>query len=93
MKNYENIKPVFEIKADEENIIGVIGHEHIGIIKKNKSNGWNKEVNIVAWNGGKPKFDIREWDKRHERMTRGLTLTEEEARILSELLNEYFNRG
>ena len=27
-----------------------------------KENGWTKEVNVVAWNGGVSKIDLREWD-------------------------------
>lgn len=57
--------------------------EHIGVIEARKD-GWNKEVNIVAWNGGVPKVDIRDWDPGHERMTRGITLLEEDAKKLFE---------
>ena len=52
--------------------------EHIAVLSTNK-NGWTKEVNIVAWNGGMPKVDIREWNPEHDRMSRGITLTEQEA--------------
>lgn len=51
--------------------------ERIGVVKEN-SNGWVKELNMVSWNEGKPKCDIRGWDATHEHMTRGITLTEEE---------------
>ena len=30
----------------------------IGVLSES-SNGWKKEVNIVSWNGGDPKYDIR----------------------------------
>lgn len=59
--------------------------EHIGVLAK-KDNGWTKEVNIVAWNGGKAKVDIREWDPEHTRMTKGITLFEEEAETLVKTL-------
>jgi hypothetical protein len=55
--------------------------EHIGVLGR-KDNGWTKEVNIVAWNGGKAKVDIRDWDPAHQRMTKGITLFEEEAENL-----------
>ena len=55
--------------------------EHIGVVGT-KPNGYTKEVNIVSWNGHKPKIDIRDWDASHERPSRGLTLTEEEAEAL-----------
>lgn len=48
--------------------------------------GWSKELNIISWNGGNPKFDIRDWDQEHEHMSRGVTLHEKEAVKLMELL-------
>lgn len=50
--------------------------------------GWTKELNIVAWNGREPKYDIREWSKDHKRMARGITLTAEEMEAISEA---YYN--
>jgi hypothetical protein len=35
----------------------------------NREEKWTKEVNLVAWNGGKPKIDIRDWNATHERMS------------------------
>lgn len=55
-----------------------------------KENGWAMEVNVVAWNGGEPKVDIRSWDPTHAKMSRGITLTEEQAYKLSQLLNERY---
>lgn len=63
--------------------------EHIGVLEERKD-GWTKEVNIVAWNGGMPKFDIRDWDPSHERMTRGITLMEDTAEKLMFALQDYF---
>lgn len=65
--------------------------EHIGVLSKNP-NGYSKEINIVAWNGGVPKVDIREWDSSHERMTRGITLYEAEAKSLATALTNYFGK-
>ena len=59
--------------------------EHIGVLGR-KDNGWTREVNIVAWNGGKAKVDIRDWDPDHSRMTKGITLFEEEAENLAKAL-------
>ena len=36
----------------------------IGIFSEN-ARGWKKELNIVSWNGGKPKYDIRDWASNH----------------------------
>lgn len=59
--------------------------EHIAVLN-NRENGWKKEVNIVAWNGGQPKVDIRDWDPSHERMARGITLTEPEAETMAKAI-------
>ncbi|MBR2706682.1 MAG: hypothetical protein IKE74_05495 [Mogibacterium sp.] len=59
--------------------------EHIGEL--GKRGDWTREVNIVAWNGGVPKVDIREWSPNHKRMARGITLMEAEAEKLAELLS------
>ncbi len=48
--------------------------------------GWKKELNLVSWNGAVPKYDIRDWAPEHEKMGKGITLTEEEARKLYESL-------
>jgi len=50
--------------------------------------GWTKELNLVSWNGREPKYDIREWDPEHEKMGKGVTLTEEELVALKMLLEE-----
>ncbi len=66
--------------------------ERIGVLERHE-NGWNREINVVSWNGGEPKLDIREWSRDHERMTRGITLSEEQGRKLSDALNKrYVNR-
>ena len=59
--------------------------EEIGIIAS-ASTGWTKELNLVAWNGGQAKYDIREWSPHHDRMSRGITLNEQEMRMIVELL-------
>ena len=55
--------------------------EEIGIIST-QDTGWTREINLVRWNGGVAKYDIRDWDPYHERMSKGITLTEEEMRRL-----------
>lgn len=63
--------------------------KHIGVLSEG-SRGWKRELNIVSWNEGNPKLDIREWSEDHTRMSRGITLTDEEARELKELLEKIF---
>jgi hypothetical protein len=57
----------------------------LGIISE-RNKGWRKEFNRVSWNGGEPKYDVRDWDGEHLKMGKGVTLTEAEMRKLHELL-------
>ena len=49
---------------------------------------WSKEINKVSWNDRPPKFDLRDWNHEEGKMGKGVTLTEEEARMLMEALKE-----
>lgn len=62
--------------------------ESVGILSTNKS-GWNREVNIVKWNEGKAKLDIRDWGPDHEKVGKGISLSSEEVAVLKELLEDY----
>ncbi|SFG77909.1 YdbC family protein [Oribacterium sp. WCC10] len=61
--------------------------EKIGILAEN-AKGWTKEINLVSWNNGAAKYDIRDWAPEHEKMGRGITLTEQEAKELYVLLGK-----
>ncbi|RLD01565.1 MAG: hypothetical protein DRI32_09400 [Chloroflexi bacterium] len=50
--------------------------------------GWTKELNLISWNGNAPKYDLRTWSPEHEKMGKGITLTEEEVLALKKLLAE-----
>lgn len=64
--------------------------ENLGVISTSK-NGWTREVNIISWEGGAPKVDIRSWDPDHERMDRGkATYTKAEAVELMKILEARF---
>ena len=72
--------------------------EHLGVIYstirgRKEGDGWAKEVNLISWNGGIPKIDIRDWDADHERCSKGITLSKEEAREVMEILKTYFEEG
>ncbi|MGN0650247.1 MAG: YdbC family protein [Oscillospiraceae bacterium] len=58
----------------------------LGVISET-SRGWTKELNLVSWNDREPKYDIREWSPDHTRMSKGVSLTEEEMQQLVELFN------
>ena len=59
---------------------------NIGVITTN--NSWTKELNRVSWNGNEPKYDIRDWSENHEKMGKGITLTEEELRNLKKIIDD-----
>ena len=50
--------------------------EHIGTLSES-AKGWTKELNKISWNGGEPKYDIRDWAPEHEKMGKGVTLSED----------------
>ena len=53
--------------------------EHLGVINAYPT-GWSKELNLVSWNGGSAKYDIRDWDNKHEHMSRGITMHGDEMK-------------
>ncbi len=61
--------------------------EELGVLSTS-AKGWTKELNRVSWNGGAPKYDIRDWAPEHEKMGKGVTLNDEEFAALKELLNK-----
>ena len=63
--------------------------EEIGVLSES-AKGWTKEFNKVSWNGGRAKYDLRDWAPEHEKMGKGVTLTDEEAKALYEILKNIF---
>ena len=61
--------------------------EHLAVLSTS-SRGWGKELNLVSWNDRPAKYDLREWAPDHSRMGKGITLSDEEAKMLREALNE-----
>ena len=57
----------------------------LGVISESNK-GWRKELNVVSFNGNAPKYDLREWDPNHEKMGKGITLTETELEALKKIL-------
>lgn len=60
--------------------------KEMGVLSEN-SKGWRKEINLISWNEAAPKYDIRDWSPEHEKMGKGVTLTEEEIETLKNILN------
>ena len=59
--------------------------EEVAVLSEN-ARGWRKELNLISWNGRPPKFDLREWAPDHEKMGKGITLTNEEFAELSKTI-------
>ncbi len=60
---------------------------NIGFLSEPNAKGWRKEINLVSWNGANPKYDIRDWDQNHEKMGKGVTLSNEEFDALKKIIN------
>ena len=71
-----------ELKYEIINSVGVVAEQ---------PSGWKKELNRVSWNGGEPKYDLRDWSPDHKKMGKGITLTEGELRSLKTIIDEEIN--
>ena len=67
-----------EIKFEIEKELGSISES---------PKGWTKELNLISWNGKEGKYDLRDWAPEHEKMGKGVTLSNDELKSLKELLN------
>lgn len=61
--------------------------EQFGVLSETEK-GWKKELNLISWNEREPKYDLRDWSENHEKMGKGITLTEEEIKKLKLVLNK-----
>lgn len=61
--------------------------QELGIISTNAS-GWTRELNLISWNDRPAKFDIRDWSPDHEKMGKGLTLSDDDIMSLKEILKD-----
>ena len=61
--------------------------EELGVLSES-AKGWQKELNLISWNGAEPKYDLRDWAPNHEKMGKGVTLNEEEVKTLYKLLGK-----
>ena len=58
---------------------------HIAVLSTSPK-GWTKEVNLVKWNEGQTKLDIRDWAPGREKLGKGVTLTGDETKALYDAL-------
>ena len=60
--------------------------EHICVLGPVREDGFQKEFNRVSFRGLAPKWDLREWNHNHTRMTKGMTLTDSEMATILEAM-------
>ena len=57
-------------------------------LSERNEKGWRKELNLVSFNGGEPKYDVRSWDPDHIKMSKGVSFTLEELKELAAAVEE-----
>ena len=50
--------------------------------------GWERQLNLISWNDGEPKYDIRDWSPDGTRMGKGISLSHDELAILKGILDD-----
>ena len=50
--------------------------------------GWERQLNMISWNGREPKYDIRDWAPDGSKMGKGISMTKEELCMLRGILEE-----
>lgn len=59
--------------------------EQLGVLSEKGS--WRLEVNLIRWNDGEPKIDIRKWNTEKEgQMSKGISLSAAEWQALEGIL-------
>lgn len=61
--------------------------ERIAVLSTNAS-GWERQLNMVSWNGKEPKYDLRDWALDGSKMGKGISMTKEELVTLKGILEE-----
>ena len=50
--------------------------------------GWERQLNLISWNDGEPKYDLRDWSPDGTRMGKGISMSAEELGVLKGILEE-----
>ncbi|GGL50132.1 hypothetical protein GCM10007968_12920 [Sporolactobacillus putidus] len=58
----------------------------VGILSESPK-GWQKQLNIISWNGREPKYDLRDWAPDGEKMGKGITLSLDDLKALKKMLS------
>lgn len=65
--------------------------EKLGVVSES-SNGWTREFNLISWNEGNPKYDLRDWAPDHAKMGKGIGLTKDELETLYGLIGKVLGK-
>lgn len=60
--------------------------KRVGILSESPK-GWQKQLNIISWNGREPKYDLRDWAPDGEKMGKGITLSLDDLKALKKMLS------
>lgn len=60
----------------------------IGVLSRSEDGNYTTEVNMISYGGKRPKLDIRRWNRKDNKMLKGVALDWEETQKLIELLQE-----
>lgn len=60
---------------------------HIAILSE-RTNGWTKQLNLIAWGDKEPQYDIRDWSPDRSQVGNGVTLNAAELQSLSDALED-----
>ena len=50
--------------------------------------GWERQLNLISWNDGEPKYDIRDWSPDGSKMGKGISMTKEDLIALKGILDD-----
>nr|DAJ23029.1 MAG TPA: hypothetical protein [Caudoviricetes sp.] len=56
--------------------------QKVAVLSQSSDGRYTTEANYISYNGGKPKFDIRKWDRHNDKMFKGISLNDSEAEAL-----------
>lgn len=62
-------------------------NEKVAVLSENGD--YTCEANVITYGAGRPKLDIRKWNRTENRMQKGITLSRDEAEALFAALKEF----
>lgn len=60
--------------------------QKVAVLSQSSDGRYTTEENYISYNGGKPKLDIRKWDRQNDKMFKGISLNDSEAEALKAAL-------